>query len=334
MRRSKTFYKHPLLMTGALLLFFSVVGFSGLGFAAEGSTLSVSYTIGTYQPSLDGLNKVLGDPGRGILQDPNYLLPRSRLLPAEARNIVTPEIAGNINYGLEVEWKAKARISLVGTLSLWTGESQASDTVSLFLRQDFPPRKFSRTARYDLSITQIWLGWKYDLFHDPEQGRFFINIGLIGISIANLTMDAIVRVDANDIDPDLVFTSISSTEARGVAFTSRLGVGGEYFVTEWFSFGVNANYVIGSSSRIKVRRHFRSGFSDVPPPPSETTDLGNVPPVPENGDLITEANIRSQNISDFCDPGDDIGGCGRGSGRPLELDLNGFQVNAAFRFYF
>lgn len=333
MGRSKSILKLALLVVKGLLLVLLVLSLPRIGFA-DGSTLSVSYTIGTYQPSLSTLNEILGDSGRGILQDPNYLLPRSRLLPAEARNIVAPEIAGNVNYGLEVEWKAKERISLVGTLSLWTGESQASDTVSLFLRQDFPPRKFSRTANYGLSITQVWFGWKYDLFQDPEQGRFFINIGLIGISIANLTLDAIVRVDANDIDPNLVFTSVSSTEARGVAFTSRLGMGGEYFILSWFSFGVNANYVIGSSSRIKVRRHFRSSFSDTPPPPPETTDLGNVPPVPQNGDLITEANISSQNISDFCDPGDELGGCDRGAGQSLELDLNGFQVNAAFRFYF
>ncbi|MFQ5949973.1 MAG: hypothetical protein ACE5J1_04730, partial [Nitrospiria bacterium] len=278
------------------------------------------------------LNKLLGDPRRALLQDPNYLRPRSRLLPVEARNIVAPPIAGRTNYGVEVQWEATDRISLVGTLSLWNGKSQASDEISLFLRQDIPPDQFSRSATYDLTISQIWLGWKYHLFRDPERGRFFINVGLVGLSIANLTMDSVVRVDRPDLN--LVFASVSSTEARGVAFTSRLGIGGEYFITPWFSFGANANYVIGSSSRIKVKRHFRASFSDIPAPPPETTDLQNVPPVPQDNELVTTAVVRSQNITDFCTPGDSLGGCGRGAGEPLDIQLNGLQITASFRFYF
>lgn len=309
---------------------------------AQESRLSVAYTVGVYQPSLKTLNKILGDPHLAILQDPNYLLPRNRLLPAEVRNIVAPELAGKTNYGLEVQWEVTDKFSLVATLSLWQGESVAQDTLTTFLRQDLPPVSAPRTATYNLTVNQIWLGWKYNLYNEPDKGRFFINVGLLGVSRANLMMDSLVRVNS----PDLNFASISSTEAEGVAFTSRIGIGGEYFLTSWLSFGVNANYVIGSSSKIKVKRHFRSSFFDIPPPPPETTNLQNVPPVPENGETLRWARIDTQNISDFCDPparlpdgGVNPNTCaqhdpGNPAGRPLELELNGFQVTGMLRLYF
>ncbi|MDC4226940.1 MAG: hypothetical protein MPW15_22545 [Candidatus Manganitrophus sp.] len=148
---------------------------------------------------------------------------------------------------MEVQWEATDKFSLVATLSLWEGESVAEDIITTFLRQDLPPVSAPRTATYNLTVKQIWLGWKYTLYQDPDRGRFFINVGLVGVSIANLMIDSVVRVNS----PDLNFASVSSTEAEGIAFTSRIGIGGEYFITPWLSFGVNANYVIGSSEKLK-----------------------------------------------------------------------------------
>jgi len=321
---------------GVVLFVFLFPGLS----AAQDSGLSVAYVVGVYQPSLRTFNKILGDPSLSILQDPNYLLPRNRLLPVEVRDIIAPQITGNTNYGLEVQWEATEKFSLVGTLSLWNGQSRASDVITTFLRQDLPPVDVPRTATYDLTITQLWFGWKYTLFQDPDKGRFFVNVGLVGVSIANLMMDSVLKVTS----PELNFASVSSTEAQGIAFTSRLGIGGEYFITPWFSFGVNSSYVIGSSSRIKVKRHFQSSFFDIPAPPPETLDLANIPPLPETGDALTYARVQTQNITDICDPParDDQGNalpntCAKspqGAGHPLELELNGFQVAASFRFYF
>ncbi|MFQ5949797.1 MAG: hypothetical protein ACE5J1_03835, partial [Nitrospiria bacterium] len=113
--------KVPMFRIGTAVVFAVFFIFHPKMSAAQESRFSVSYTIGAYQPSLRTLNKILGDPRRALLQDPNYLLPRSRLLPVEARNIVAPPISGRTNYGVEVQWEATERISLVGTLSLWNG---------------------------------------------------------------------------------------------------------------------------------------------------------------------------------------------------------------------
>jgi len=324
--------KSQLIVT---FVFFWILFLSSL-FPSEGSAqdsrLSVAYTFGVYQPSLKTLNRILGDPNQAILQDPNYLLPRNRLLPVEKRNIVAPAISGKSTYGLDVQWEATKRFSFVSTVSVWSGESKASDEIDLFLRQDLPPGTFPRNATYDLKVSQIWLGWKYNLFQDPDKGRLFLNFGLFGVSIADLTLDSVVRV--NSPEAGLSFVSVSSTEAQGVAFTSRFGIGGEYFLSESISFGINANYILAEASKVKVKRHFRASFSLDPDPPPETTDFLNVPQIPENGDRITTAAVVSENITDRCTPGDGKGGCGRGAGTPLGLELNGFHVTAVIRYYF
>ncbi len=299
---------------------------------AKDARLSVAYTFGVYQPSLKTLNRILGDPSRGILQDPNYLLPRNRLLPAEKRNIVAPEISGKTSFGLDVQYEANKRFSLVGTVSVWSGESSISDEIDLFLRQDLPPDTFPRSATYDLKVGQLWLGWKYNLFQNPDRGRFYLNLGLFGLSIADLTIDSVVKVNRPDIG--LSFASVSSTEAQGIAFTSRFGVGGEYYVSKSISFGVDVNYILATTSKIKVKRHFRSSFFDIPAPPGETTNLQNIPQIPQDGDQLTSAIVSSQNITDLCDPGDDNGGCDRGAGSPVELELSGFMVTGVIRYYF
>lgn len=299
---------------------------------AKDARLSVAYTFGVYQPALKTLNRILGDPGRAILQDPNYLLPRNRLLPAEKRNIVAPSVSGKTSFGLDIQYEANKRFSLVGTLSVWSGESSVSDEVDLFLRQDLPPDTFPRSATYDLKITQIWLGWKYNLVQDPDRGRLYLNMGLLGLSIADLTMDSVVKVNRPDID--LSFASVSSTEAQGIAFTSRFGLGGEYYVSKSISFGIDLNYILATSSEIKVKRHFRSNFSQNLPSPPETTDLQNIPQVPQAGDQLTTATVSSQNVTDLCSPGDESGGCGQGAGSALELELSGFMVTGVIRYYF
>jgi len=314
-----------------LLIFISLVLCPNWSYARD-SSFSVAYTFGVYQPSLKTLNRILGDSSRAILQDPNYLLPRNRLLPAEKRNIVAPPIAGKTSFGLDIQYEVSKRFSLVGTVSVWSGESSVHDEIDLFLRQDLPPDTFPRSATYDLKVTQIWLGWKYNLVRDPDRGRVYLNMGLFGLSIADLTMDSVVKVNRPDID--LSFASVSSTEAQGIAFTSRLGIGGEYYVTKSISFGIDANYILATTSKIKVKRHFRSNFAENLPSPPETTDLQNIPQVPQTGDQVTSAHVESQNITDLCDPGDDNGGCGRGAGKAIELDLSGFMVTGVIRYYF
>ena len=318
-----------------LVLLFLLIPLASVG-KAEERRFSVAITGGTYNPSLKTLNRILGDPHSAILQDPNYLLPHNVLLPAERRNIVAPKIQERANYGVEAQWEINDDFSLVTTLSVWQGDSVAEDRIDAFIRQDLPPvHDVPRSARYEVSVSQIWLGGKYNLFRDPERGRVFINVGILGVSLADVTMDTLFKV----LTPDQNFAASSSTEARGLAYTTRLGVGGEYFLTEWLSFGINVNYVIGTITNLEVKRHFRQNFSDIPIPPTEAVQPPDVP-TPQDGEKVNYATVQTQNITDVCSPPSPsaqtspFGTCGPGAGSPLKLELDGLQINAAIRFYF
>lgn len=317
----------------AFFLFGFLILYSSGGWAQE-QRFSVSINAGIYQPSLRTLNRILGDPHRGILQDPNYLLPRNIFLPAEVRNIVSPQISGKTNYGLEAQWEATDDFSLVATLSVWQGESIANDVITTFIRQDLPPIQAPRSARYAVSISQLWLGWKYNVLRDPERGRIFINVGLVGISLADFNLDTLFKIET----PEQSFASTSSVEARGLAYTTRLGIGGEYYLTEWFSVGFNANYVVGTITKLKVKRHFRQNFSDIPIPPSEAVQPP-APSEPETNEVISHADVQTENITDICNPSappplGPFGTCGPGAGEPLRIELNGLQLTGTLRFYF
>ena len=302
---------------------------------AEESRFSISIIGGIYQPSLNTLNRILGDPHQAILQDPNYLLPHNRLLPAEVRDIVSPKISGNANYGLEAQWDVTDRFSLTATVSLWQGDSTSQDVITTFIRQDLPAVQAPRSARYQVSLTQIWLGWKYNLVRDPERGRIFADVGLAGVSLADLTMDSLFKVNLQDQN----FASLSQTEARGLSYTTRLGLGGEYFLTEWLSIGMDINYVIGTITKLEVKRYFQQNFSSVPIPPSQAIQPPTTP-IPQGGQVVTTARVQTQNITDTCTPSSPnattspFGSCAPGAGNNLQLELNGFQINGVIRFYF
>ena len=302
---------------------------------AEDSRFSVSIIGGIYQPSLSSLNRILGDPHQAILQDPNFLLPHNLLLPAEVRNILSPKIEGNANYGLEAQWDVTDRFSLTATVSIWQGDSTASDVITTFIRQDLPAVQAPRTARYQVSLTQMWLGWKYNLIRDPERGRIFVDIGLAGVALADLTMDSLFKVNL----PDQSFASLSQTEARGISYTTRFGLGGEYFLTEWLSIGIDVNYVVGTVTKLEVRRYFQQNFSSVPIPPSQAIQPPTTP-IPQGGQTVTTAHVQTQNITDTCSPAapnassSPFGSCAPGAGNNLQLELNGFQINGVLRFYF
>lgn len=320
---------------GLTLLLFFVIFSSGSEAWGQDRRFSIALTSGLYKPSLSTLNRILGNPNQAILQDPNYLLPRNRLLPAEVRNIVVPTITERVNYGLEVQWEATDDFSVVATLSIWQGDAVAHDTITTFIRQDLPPVQAPRSARYDVSLSQIWLGWKYNLYRNPERGRVFVNVGLAGVTLADLTMDTLFKVDT----PDQNFAATSSTEARGLAYTTRIGLGGEYFLTEWLSVGFNVNYVIGKITNLEVERHFRQNFANIPVPPTEANQPPGVP-VPQEGEEIRYADVVSQNITDTCSPASPqsdtspFGTCAPGAGNELELELNGLQITGQIRFYF
>jgi|GEM_PF-910980 len=292
---------------------------------------SVGITAGTYTPRLRQLNEALATSGLVLLQDPNFLIPRNQDLPATTRDVAVPELSGRASYGVELQWQLRERVGLVFMLLNWEGNSSTSDTITMALRSNLPPVDVPRTARYNLNLNQFWVGWRYSVFDRPGQGRIFVNIGLAGLAVADFTMDALLKVQPGPGDPvDLSFASISSTEVHGTAYSSRYGVGGEYFLTPKISFGFHVNYIFGAFSRFRVSRYFASGFSELPPIPPETTNSlpDNVLPtnhaLPVVGDQVQTATIsQPRDAVEIVENPTDV-----------NLDLRGYEVSAMIRVYY
>lgn len=293
-----------------------------------GKRWSFGLTAASYRPDLRQINDVLINPQLALLQDPNFLIPRNQDTPAEVRNIGTPPLTNDLSYGVEAQWEWKPRVSVVFMVLNWQGRTQLSDTITMSLRSNLPPIDVPRTARYNLNVNQLWWGWRYALFDDPGKGRIFANIGLIGLAVADFTMDSLLKV--NETALGLNFASISSTEVHASGFTSRYGLGGEYFVKENASFGFHVNYVFGELNDFKVSRFFPSGFSELPPIPPQTTNS-----LPEDvlpPDYAVPVEGETLQVADIVHPREGVERVVRP--RDVVLDLDGWDIGFTFRFYY
>lgn len=230
--------------------------------APSATPWSFALTAGYYYPRLGTLNRVLQDTSITFMQDPNFLLPRNTEFPFEQRNLAVDGIDGGPVYGVDTFYNTGGPHSFGLSFSSWRGETIGQDTISVLLRSNIEPVPAPRSARYNLILDRIFLEWRYHLFRTPEGKGLYVNAGLVGITVAYFTMDALVNViDPND---QVNFASISSDESFGWSYTTRFGIGGDYPLTSWLSIGGRANYVVGNIRQMTVTRHFSAGFPQFP----------------------------------------------------------------------
>ena len=156
--------------------------------ARAAETWSFSLLTGVYHPSLTTLNDVIATPRIAILQDPNFLLPGNPRFPTTARNLPLAALDGKQYYGIEVARTMNPRLSLLTTLSIWQGESTATDIMPLLLLPALPLessfRFVPRETRYNLHLNQLWFGVRYRFLEDPDRGRLFLNLQMFGIAFS------------------------------------------------------------------------------------------------------------------------------------------------------
>ncbi|MFZ5862573.1 MAG: hypothetical protein ACOYXR_07035 [Nitrospirota bacterium] len=225
------------------------------------SPWSYALITGYYRPRLGTLNRILRDTRLTVLQDPNFLLPRNELFRFEQRNIAVDGLNGGLLYGVEAFYHAGGAHSFGLSVSGWRAETFGRDRINLFLRSNVDSIVVPRSARYNLVLDQIFAEWRYHLVRTPQGRGVYANVGLVGVTLATLTMDALVNV----VNPELNFASVSSDESFGWGYTARFGVGGNYPLTSWLSVGGRANYLVGTIRRLKVTKHFLSGFPNQAP---------------------------------------------------------------------
>ncbi len=296
--------------------FFLFLFFISAPVFAEVSKWTVGLTAGLYQPSLKTLNQVLQTPQIAILQDPNFQLQPNTPFRPEVRNIKIPRFKLDSAFGIEAQRRLAPRHAFIITVNVWESVREANDiapqiTGIVSELQDIP-----RTTRYNLSIVQLWLGWRYGLYVPSPKKQIYLDIGLIGLSFGQLTIDTLLKV------ADQGFPIASSLEASGWGFTTRWGLGAEYAINRWLAFSFRAAYIYGRVRELKVDRFFPSGFST--PPPEQAG--GNLEPRPEEGDVISIAEVSRLGNLPNTESRENI--------RPLPLELNGVEVMLGIQLSF
>ena len=288
---------------------------------------NVGFVAGYYQPDLSTLNGVINNRNQSIMEDPNFLLPGNPNFTVEQRNIEAGKIGGSPWLGLESQWDFSPSFAVRLTGGAWKGERLASDTISTFLRSNLPEISAPRTARYNLILDQIFLDWRYYFLNDPQRGRVSLDLGILGMTVGFLTLDSLVKVVTPEA-PNGGFASISSTEAMGVAYTSRFGLTGEYLLGKRLALALSAHYILGRMTDLKVKRYVEAGFPQVPVPEPLSiragTPLPTTLPVPHVEETVRTATTqtdlrRVENI---------------GPAQNLILELDGLEVSGYLRFYF
>lgn len=277
-----------------------------------------SLTTGAYKPSLRTLTRVLRSPNTAILQDPNFQLSPNGAFPAEVRNIEVPAFRKNNVFGFEARRRITPKHAMIATLNIWNGVQIANDLAPQITGGPLDnPENVPRSTRYDLSIMQLWFGWRYAFYRPTPKSQLFLDIGLIGLSYAQMTIDTLLKVPEEDGDG---FPVVSSLEANGWGLTSRWGLGGNYKINKWIGLSVRAAFIFGRVNSLRVNRFFPSGFSSPPVPEANT----NLQPRPQVGERITIADVTSITPTDER----------RDNERALPLELDGFEAMFALQFYF
>ncbi len=304
-----------------LWVFFFTVPFA----RAEKGDWTFSLTTGVYRPALKTLNKILENPNKAILQDPNFQLTPNNAFTANIRNIEVPSFGANNTYGYELSKKTGSGNAFVITLGIWDAVEEANDIAPQITGANVSDFEFvPRSTRYDVSLTQLWLGWRYAFFEPTPRNNLFLDFGLIGVSYAQLTIDTLLKV------PELAgdgFPIVSSLEATGWGHTTRWGIGGSYAINKWVGISVRAAYIIGRINKLKIQRFFPSGFSTPPQPTNPNLPPPEVPdlePRPEPGDRLQFAETES------LDPNLER----RSNRQNFELELDGFEAQIALQFFF
>ena len=230
--------------------------------------------------------------------------------------------------GLQLQVDLTPRYALFFGNSIAVYDSEKKDVRNFFVGFNIPS---DRVTRFSLSLNQIWFGVKrYWTFKEksearsqkqettpatslPTEGggtmggggekpisRFYIEMGMLAVTMAHLTTDVWLHVYAPEEGFD--FYKVTETESEGNGYATFLGVGGEYFIRKWLSVGLDADYTLGMVRKFRFKRYFTVD-------PLEKDII-------KPGTIVMYTDLR------------------KGAMLPLNIDLEGVDIKGQVRFYF
>lgn len=152
-----------------------------------------------------------------------------------------PEIDYGTEIGFELAYDFNSRHTFVLGFSSWEGSSSSTTETVLPFQGIFSQVFFDREGRF--SFNQFYTGYRHNVFAAKGKLRLHTQLSLHEFFDIDYREDMVFTFQTG---PAESFKRIVQVEpqATGVA-ALRLGFGGEYFIADWFSIGVQTGYTYG-----------------------------------------------------------------------------------------
>lgn len=239
---------------------------------------SVSFSLGGHLPNLDDLSDGLyrspfvgtgtvlvreGSTGGGAGggadgEDTN----ETEVIPFRYENTLGTAKVGALG-GIEFAWHANDRHAFVFGIGSMESVTTTSTLGNIPVQQYFVSNEVESDRRGKLSYNEFMLGWRYTFFK-RNQFRLYSKLTIHEVFDIDYREEWTFLFTASPIDDLIGVRRNMVAEAQTAAlFMGQIGVGGEWFVTDWFSFGLEGGYMIGETEfrlqNVELRDDFTAG---------------------------------------------------------------------------
>ena len=236
-RKGATFRGRCAPVAAALALL--ALPWSGQSWAAEEKRWSISPMLGIHSPKLTALN-------HGEFKAPMF--GRGRLIFDQtdagqdfdfAFDNPLPEMEFGTEAGIELGLRLDERNTLFIGASVWESGSTSSVRTEIPFQGSLTPVGYERSAR--MSYFQYFLGWQRTLLSEAKKFRLHSRLSLHEVFDIDYKEDLVFGFDTGaETFKRLV---VMESQATGLLMM-QLGLGGEYFFTDWLSFGADVGYTV------------------------------------------------------------------------------------------
>ncbi len=196
--------------------------------------------LGLYQPSLKALNKGLfRAPFEGTAQ----------FVDTQTNNeentfvleIPMPPLNASPMAGLEFQWRHNDRNVLLFGLGTWQAQSSISGITIMPIQGAL--ENISAQRKASLSFTEFYLGWRHDLRSKPGKYRLYVAGTLHQMYDVDYREDFTAVYLSGDART-FRKSSVTLAETTG-ALLLQSTAGGEWFISERLSIGIEGSYGFG-----------------------------------------------------------------------------------------
>jgi len=200
----------------------------------------ISPYIGMYQPKLGKLNN-------GAFLAP--FLGQAEFVDPTSQNTTNsfnyqsplPPLSPGTLAGLQAQWRINNKHALILGVGTWEATSTVASFGNLPIEGNLERTEMQRKA--DISFSEFYLGWRYNLHDQPGKYRLYFTGTLHQVFDIDYREDWTNVFVSGDVRT-FRKTSITAAQAVGLALLEG-SVGGEWFFTDWLSLGIEGGYRYG-----------------------------------------------------------------------------------------